>query len=520
MAEELAAQVGSLSKELAELKEMMSRQRARDEGSAESSDVSLCCSCPRRRVLIMLARQDVSRLKSNHRSSLASLADCHRTEIAKMSSAHRDEVMKLELQHLNELRSARRSHGVDQALVKGLHESYGKQIENLILDLSEARQENEEMKLKTALAVSKETRPPSPAEAPRVTPEFSTRSLSMIVTFEDLDPVFSAVELSIPHPGKSFHSLLRCLCYTVRNHLQALNTAAIFFASGTKNLVQRSKIRRWYQSALEERVHFKMSSQGNNTECFSVEESWEDEHWASDNFVLQVNCASDAWNEVPVEEHDDNTVILDSTETITPTAEPVAELGVEPEPVVESVSDDTVEPLVSVETPTRNAFNPAVELERINKELSQLQMSRERQTRMEEEATAQLRYFEEHKENLEPSLHPVRKVTVETIKDEDDPPTPTDTDTTPRNDRRASDIPLPRVVPVQTPMEAWAQEVFVKTTEQVKSATTEREVKTSKGPKSSDSWLFDEIFSPVSTERVDRSNSLEAINGTFSYFVI
>lgn len=68
--------------------------------------------------------------------------------MAGLHTAHNEAMRKLELQHMEELKDARRNNGHDRELLKGIHESYGKQIENLVLDLGEARREIKELKLK------------------------------------------------------------------------------------------------------------------------------------------------------------------------------------------------------------------------------------------------------------------------------------------------------------------------------------------------------------------------------------
>ena len=162
---------------------------------------------------------------------------------------------------MEELRDAQRNNGYDRDLVQGLHQSYSKQIENLVLDLSEARREVKELKLKQPLADAIHIAPVDSASVDPALEEVDNRALTMRLTFENLGDALAVAELSVPHPGPSLDALLRILSFTVKNHLQTLrNTANFFICRPREEHVEAAlKIRDWYNSALVEKVHFSFS---------------------------------------------------------------------------------------------------------------------------------------------------------------------------------------------------------------------------------------------------------------------
>ncbi|KAF8248943.1 hypothetical protein K440DRAFT_641645 [Wilcoxina mikolae CBS 423.85] len=474
-AEELAAQVGSLSKELLELKAMIEKQAFEEEAN------------------------DLSRLKANHRSSLASLAEFHRSEMAGLNSTHTEIMKKIELQHMEELRDARRNNGHDRDLVQGLHQSYSKQIESLVMDLSEARREVKEMKLKQPPSGSTEM--PLPIDP--ALEEVSGRSLTVKLTFDNLDARLSIAEIAVPHPGRSFDALLRLLSFSVRNHLLALDTIANFFICRPReeHVEAAMKIRHWYNSALEEKVHFSFTTDADAGDA-SMQDRWEAEQWKSDEFVLEVLCTAEGWESFtlppyPPLMHDDDTV-HESIDSLDLTS--------------------SADKLVTLEIPETDSFNPAAELERINRELGNLQLHQQ----LQEQTDRELQNYDEDKENCEPPPSKSRKATVESVQDEDEPSLtneilPPTTKAVPiikppkprQRDNTTPSIPLiwedsqPTSRTIKVSLEDRLKEFLEKDVEKA-------QIKGGSG----DSWLFDDLFSPtVMNQGKDKEEGTD--NGSF-----
>lgn len=481
-AEELAAQVGSLSKELTELKDVMIANKS----------LSLDAEA-----------NDMSRLKANHRSSLASLAEFHRSEMAGLNASHMEAMKKVELQHMEELRNARRTNGHDRDLVQGLHQSYSKQIESLVLDLSEARREVKELKLKQPSSDST-TETPRPIY-PDVE-ELPNRTLPIKLTFENLDASLAVAELLVPHPGPSFNSLLRMLSFTVKNHLQTLNNTANFFLFRPReeHVEAALKIRHWYNSALEDRVHFSFTSPGATDQGTTMQERWEASQWKVDGFLLLITCTAEGWEDF----------------TIPPLSPDALDNG----PFVkESILSGlglgmTTEKLVSTNNCTNESFNPTAALERINRELGKVQLQQEQAD------------CDEDKENHAPmpSMKNLsRKATVESVQDEDEisryhqptsPPKPVPVvKTTKARQQTVEDAsasiwedgqPESAVRSINMSLEEGLKELlqkelFEKAFENVQSKGKARGL--------ADSWLFDDdLFSPNSEVDQEKDESADA----------
>jgi hypothetical protein len=428
--------------------------------------------------------QDVSRLKANHRSSLASLAEFHRSEMAGLNASHVETMKKMELQHMEELRNARRTNGHDRELVQGLHQSYGQQIESLVLDLSEARRELKELKLKQPLSDSA-TATDSPAPIDTAVEEVHNRTLAMRLSFQNLDAPLAIVELAVPHPGPSFDSLLRILSFSVKNHLQTLNTTANFFICRPReeHVEAALKINHWYNSALEERVHFTFTSPEANSDGSTMKERWEDGQWKMDNLLLGVTCTAEGWENFTIPSFTlgalDNGAYTQGSG--------VSGLGLR----MSTGRSASVEPLVN-----ELVYNPAIELERA---LGNLRLQQEQADP------------DEDKENHVPTppvKNPSRKATVESVRDEDDisltyepaPPVKTVPTANPPKARQptvddASPIiwedgqPGSTARSINMSLEEGLKELLEKDIEEAK-----LKGKTS-GP--ADSWLFDDLFSPL-----------------------
>jgi len=384
---------------------------------------------------------------------------------------------------MEELRDARRNNGHDRDLVQGLHQSYSKQIESLVMDLSEARREVKEMKLKQPTSGSTEM--PLPIDP--ALEEVSGRTLTMKLTFDNLDARLSIAELAVPHPGRSFDALLRLLSFSVRNHLLALDTIANFFICRPReeHVEAAMKIRHWYNSALEEKVHFSFTTDADAGDA-SMQDRWEAGQWKSDEFVLEVLCTAEGWENFtlppyPSLIHDDDTVrgSIDS-------------LGLA----------SSADKLVTLEIPTTDSFNPAAELERINRELGNLQLHQQ----LQEQVDRELQNYNEDKENCEPPPPPSksRKATVESVQDEDDPSVANEivppTKAIPiikppksrQRDSPGPSIPLiwedsqPKTRTVKVSLEDGLKEFLEKDVEKA-------QIKGGSG----DSWLFDDLFSPL-----------------------
>ncbi|KAG0130636.1 hypothetical protein HOY82DRAFT_579161 [Tuber indicum] len=379
---DIREEMGSLNNEIPNLKELFARTSSAMDEEADH----------------------LTRVKANHRSSLASLAESHRTEISNLTASHQNEIKKLEESHVEEMRNARRGYGFNNDLVRGLHESYGKQIESLVLDLGEARRQ---LKMKLGSISSTSSSPMAtkssvssfPDEGPLVH-DILARRLPMVLNFGDLDKALSTTEISIPHPGSSFRAVYKHLCHAAKNHLQALDAAAELFATGAKWASEVRKIKHWYQSALEERIHFRILNESGGS---NIKDLWETGLWKADDFILQVDCAAEeAWPKVHV--YDEG--IAEQRKKLTSPS------GGRPSSLRSQSRTSfglTSEQLIEVEGETSRGFDATAELERINRELGEL------------EVHDHLRHAgDENKENIDGSV-PKRFVTVEEVVDEDDP---------------------------------------------------------------------------------------------------
>ncbi|KAI5813668.1 hypothetical protein BZA77DRAFT_115039 [Pyronema omphalodes] len=411
--EQLVAQLGTMKEEMNNLKAMVGRKIAEDEET------------------------DVEALKvklANHRSSIESLANTHRSEVADLHLSHTEMLKKMELQHMEELRDARRN-GYDRELIQGLHSSYSKQIENLVMDLSEARREIKMLKLKQAVT-SLETTPKAAPEAKseekdessdtttltseRRSSETSTmssatttssdsstitdptlcetpgRELALQLSFANLLPELSPVEIHVPHPGKSFDALCCQLSCAVTNHIQALHSLASLVLS--RGPVQHpdivANLGHWYHAAQEESIDFEFTAELGEPK---MQEKWESGLWQDEDFVLKVKCK-----------------VRGETSMQAPPRQK--------SPVVE-------EKLVPTDMNVSNVseFDIAADLARINRELENLELNEQPLVLGNEtmEALASLEALhtnDEDKENTEPSTVSFnhRQVTVESVKDEYD----------------------------------------------------------------------------------------------------
>jgi hypothetical protein len=398
--------------------------------------------------------------------------------VAGLNASHTELIKKLELQHMEELRSARRSTGHDRDLIQGLQESYSRQIENLVLDLGEARRELKEVKLKQPLPAAEGT-------TTSVVRDHIDRTLSLKLTFENLPAPLSTTQLSVVHPGQAFTALLRVLSFTVKNHLQVVNNTANFFLSRPReeHVEAAVRIRHWYNSALEEKVHFSFDC-GASTDNSSMKDRWERYMWKDDDCVLGVLCTAESWEEMPA--------YFPELEAMMPGCS--------------SSLESPAEKLLSVESPRSSTFNTAAELERINRELGNLQLHQQ----LQEQADRELQDYEEDKENHEPTPKHFQ-ATVESVQDEDEPAESTKSIPIlkmPRPPMRRPDPDTPTTgvpliweddqadTPNPTPsvsLEQGLKEILEKGVHKAKMPE--------KTLRSSESWLFDEIFSPFTGEQ-------------------
>lgn len=414
-----------------------------------------------------------------------------------LAAAHLDEIKRLEAAHTEELRHARQGHGFRDELVLGLHKSYGKQIESLVVDLNDAQRQ---LKSQAPPQPQLQPQPPQPPVT-TTTPQDDARRLPMVLRFDDLDKAFSVAEISTPHPGRSFSAVWKHLSHAVKTYVATLNTAAEFFAG--PNAAEARRIRHWHAAACEERIHFRFlhGADGDN-----MSELWERELWRKDTFTLRVLCAAEppGWEGVPV--FDDEQ--LGTATAAAAAADPQRAL---PKPKLKRTRARTpLGPalegvLVQVaQTPrTTDAFNVAAALENINRELRELETG-DGLTELGDEDED-----DENKENIERPI-PKRKATVEEVTDEedhlhDDPdegvglaisssPTMTEKEpllrgkkTTPLGDRGYLESLL---------------------------GEQEEERKTSAGSSGSDSWLFDDLFSPLPVDK-GKGKGKEKVVGLF-----
>lgn len=332
---------------------------------------------------------------------------------------------------MEELKDARRNNGHDRELLKGIHESYGKQIENLVLDLGEARREIKELKLKGPVSALDAT-----------IDDYSNRTLTMTMQFEKIPYPLNVAELVVPHPGPTFKALLNTLSYTVKNHLTALkNTANYFIARPRDEHVSAAIcIKHWYDCAISESIEFQFILAEVSDGEKGMREQWEDGQWRNDDFVLEVRCIAEGWDQVDNFESEE-TVINHGASSAS-----AASLRESNHPEDED-SDD------SVSTVPTHHYSAAKELSRINKEAGSLHVHHQLASDSEDADTVEAEVeaqSEDDKENVKPQPRPVHMVTIEEVEDEDDMPVK-------NNIQKLADRTLP-VLNVPTPPTAQPQQ--------------------------------------------------------------
>lgn len=522
----LLAQVGSLSKELTELKAMIARGVPPDSSQAEVRisrkpplpipiPLPLPILLPEPAVVLLVlasfvlyvsvsytlsppypgrkklnpATQDLTRVKANHRSSLTSLAESHRTEIATLATSHAAELARLEAAHVAEMRTARQGYGFRDELVRGLRDSYGRQIESLVLDLNEAQRQ---------LKAAKEE-------------EEGGRTLDMVLRFDDLDKAFSVCEVSIPHPGRSFQTVWEHVCAAVKSYIGALNAAAGFWAE--EGEVEARKIRYWYRSEGEKRIRFRFlhGSEGDN-----MSDLWEGGLWRNDSFTLRVLCAVEPWEGVPVFNDEDGYSPELQQESTSQRLKPAGTGASRSRTPLAQVPE---EQLVQVETPrAADGFNVSAALDNINRELRELEINE----RIAELDVSELEDDDENKENIEHPI-PKRKVTVEEVTDEEDHfrDDPEDEGV----GLAISSSPVPATSMEKEPLlprgsssrrstgRPLGDRTFMDNLLGTEAEMKKQEGKTTGGSSGSDSWLFDELFSPLPADK--GKGKEKAVGGLF-----
>ncbi|TGZ80683.1 hypothetical protein EX30DRAFT_48460 [Ascodesmis nigricans] len=337
---------------------------------------------------------DVLRLKQDHRASLTSLAASHRKEIADLKQTHQDELLKLQLQYLKDLKEARKNHGHNDAVITELETRYTKALREMSVDLTEAKREHEEFRLKSLVSAADKTGS-----------DYSDRELDIKVQFENLEEPFGVAEFSIPHPGPSFEKLKKALACTVKNHFKALHDSADFFITQSQDdhVSLMKSIHHFYHAIKARNVQFHFSTE-------AQEKLWEEEQWQINDFVLEAECTTDGWERVRSENshgEESGGVNIDFQEIES------VDSNTERQPSCDG-SDDSVSTV-----PTRN-YQAAAELSNIHREVGRLHTHQQLPSDPETEMDAPEE--EEDKENFDPSSSR-HKVTVESVLDETDVPT-------------------------------------------------------------------------------------------------
>ena len=428
-AEWWGANVRNLTSDIGHIKDLLAKQTIDEEANVSRNSFALMCLRLGSRLTIdalVSVQQDLSRLKQNHRASLASLAEMHRTEIASLNSAHTEAMRKQELQHMQELKDARRNHGHDRDLVKGLHESYGKQIESLVLDLGEARREIKELKLTQPVGVSTELDLDFLSE--------KNRRLPVKLAFDNLEGPLGIAEFTMPHPGQQFPNLLSLLSFAVENHLKTVNKTANFFISRPRDehIATALNIGKWGQAVDAGNVHLRFP-------FGSAETVWEDGEWTNDNYVLNVAC----WYEDFRSTEPETAQPAVEDTVVSPTAEDWA--SVVNSSVAESstgkdkVDENDVASVVTQQTTGQytakdlldqvelvDISKPLRNLDEINAELDDLGAAALHQPLASESEVELIGSSEDDKENADPRkfMRARLNVTLEEVRDEDDPPSP------------------------------------------------------------------------------------------------
>ncbi|KAF3928511.1 hypothetical protein ABW20_dc0109958 [Dactylellina cionopaga] len=152
----------------------------------------------------------------------------------RLSTKHHEDILKLKEEHAKQMVSAKKD-GATAELVQGLHRSYGQQIENLILEISDVKRMNELLQEKVSVAENEE-RAASVQETVRPASRHSTiptvleehRSppgyLQVSLQFVAFNTAYDVPSIRVPHPGASYTALTKSVRCAIGNYLAFLRS--------------------------------------------------------------------------------------------------------------------------------------------------------------------------------------------------------------------------------------------------------------------------------------------------------
>ncbi|EPS44411.1 hypothetical protein H072_1585 [Dactylellina haptotyla CBS 200.50] len=179
---------------------------------------------------------EMARTKQDQETSLTEAR--HQKEqddlLFRLSTKHHEEILKLKEEHAKQMVNVKKE-GATAELVQGLHRSYGQQIENLILEISDVKRLNELLQEKVTVA-DHEERAASVQETVRPASRHSTiptvleehRSppgyLQVSLQFVSFNTVYDVPSIRIPHPGASYTALTKSVRCAIGNYLAFLRS--------------------------------------------------------------------------------------------------------------------------------------------------------------------------------------------------------------------------------------------------------------------------------------------------------
>ncbi|KAK6331201.1 hypothetical protein TWF696_003266 [Orbilia brochopaga] len=151
----------------------------------------------------------------------------------RLSTKHHEEILKLKEEHAKQMVNVKKE-GATAELVQGLHRSYGQQIENLILEISDVKRLNELLQEKSgpegeerAASVQETVRPvsrhstiPTVMEEHRSPPGYIQVSLQ----FVSFNTQYDVPSIRVPHPGASYTALTKSVRCAIGNYLAFLRS--------------------------------------------------------------------------------------------------------------------------------------------------------------------------------------------------------------------------------------------------------------------------------------------------------
>ncbi|KAJ6261695.1 hypothetical protein Dda_2493 [Drechslerella dactyloides] len=171
--------------------------------------------------------QEISMMEARHIKEQDDL-------LFRLSTKHHEEILKLKEEHAKQMVNVKKE-GATAELVQGLHRSYGQQIENLILEISDVKRLNELLQEKSNVPDGEE-RAPSVQETVRPVSRHSTiptvleehRSppgyIQVSLQFVSFNTQYDVPSIRVPHPGASYTALTKSVRCAIGNYLAFLRS--------------------------------------------------------------------------------------------------------------------------------------------------------------------------------------------------------------------------------------------------------------------------------------------------------